>query len=72
MDWSGCDLVETVPGKVSGVPIIKHTRIQAAAIVENYESGSPIEEISENFGISDITIRAILAYAHAHKEQPQP
>ena len=72
MDWSDCDLVETLPGKVSGVPIIKHTRIQADAIVQNYESGSPIEEISENFGIPDITIRAILAYAHSHKEQPQP
>ncbi|HEX3681223.1 MAG TPA: DUF433 domain-containing protein [Bryobacteraceae bacterium] len=72
MDWSGCDLVETIPGKVSGAPIIKHTRIQADAIVENYESGSPIEEISENFGVSDVTIRAILNYAHSHKEQPQP
>jgi uncharacterized protein (DUF433 family) len=29
MDWSGYDGVETIPGKVSGVPLLKGTRVQA-------------------------------------------
>ena len=29
IDWTGCSLVEVVPGKVSGVPILKGTRVQA-------------------------------------------
>jgi len=47
VDWTGCPLVEVNPRKVSGVPILKGTRVQADAIVENYEDGSPIEEISD-------------------------
>ena len=31
IDWSGCDEVEQVPGKVSGVPILKHSRVSASA-----------------------------------------
>ena len=71
IDWSACPLVEVVPGKVSGVPILKHSRVQADSIVENYESGSPLEEIADNFDIPDDIIRAVLSYAAKHK-QPQP
>lgn len=39
MDWSDCPLVEVVPGKVSGVPILKGTRLPADTILENYEDG---------------------------------
>ena len=35
----------------------------ADGIVVNYVDGSPIEEISENFDMSEETIREILAYA---------
>jgi uncharacterized protein (DUF433 family) len=67
IDWSGCSLVERNPQKLSGVPILKHTRVQADSIVENYESGSPIEEISENFRIPESIIREVLAYASAQR-----
>lgn len=67
IDWSECDLVEVDPEKVSGVPILKHTRIQADSIVENFDSGSPVEEIEDNFGISPDTIRALIAYARTHQ-----
>jgi Protein of unknown function (DUF433) len=50
MDWSDCPLVEVVPGKVSGVPILKGTRMQADSVLENYVGGSSAEEIAENFG----------------------
>ena len=49
VDWSDCPIVEVVPGKVSGVPILKGTRAQADSVVENFESGSPVEEIAYNF-----------------------
>ena len=63
MDWSSCALVEVVPGKVSGVPILKGTRMPAGAVLENYLSGSPPEEIAENFEIPERSVRAVLAYA---------
>jgi len=72
MDWKDCDLVEIDPQKVSGASVVKGTRVQADAIVENYEGGSDVEEINENFpSVSIAKIRAILAYAEAHREQPQ-
>ncbi len=72
MDWSDCPLVEVNPRKVSGVPILKGTRVQADSIVENYEGGSPVEEISENFAIPEKTIRELLTFAAHKKKQPQP
>ncbi len=63
MDWKDCPLVEVIPGKVSGVPILKGTRMPADGIVSNYQTGSPVEEIAENFDIPEESIRTILAYA---------
>jgi uncharacterized protein (DUF433 family) len=67
VDWTDCALVERNPLKLSGVPIVKHTRVQADSIVENYESGSPVEEIADNFDISEDVIHALLAYAAKHR-----
>jgi uncharacterized protein (DUF433 family) len=63
MDWSHCDLVEVNPHKVGGVPILKGTRVQADAIVENYEGGSDVEEIAENFAVPVGTVREVLRFA---------
>ena len=63
IDWTGCSLVEVNPWKVSGVPIVRGTRMQADSVVENYQSGSPIEEIADNFDIPEQTVRDLLAYA---------
>lgn len=62
-DWSQCALVERVPGKVSGVPILKGTRMPADAVIQNYSSGSAIQEIAENFEIPEASVRALVTYA---------
>jgi uncharacterized protein (DUF433 family) len=71
VDWSNCLIVEVNPRKVSGVPILKGTRVQADSIVENYEGGSPVEEIADNFDIPEATIRAVLEYAASKRKQLQ-
>ena len=72
MDWTGCDLVERVSGKVSGQPVVKGTRILADQIVEEDALGSPVEEIAENYPSLPVEkIRKLLAFAHAHQPQPQ-
>jgi uncharacterized protein (DUF433 family) len=64
MDWSGCELVEVVPGKRSGDPLIRGTRIPANAIVSNFKAGSPLKEIAENYpSAAEDTIRGVLTYA---------
>ena len=72
MDWARCDLVEQVPGKVSGRPVVKGTRILADQIIEEAELGSPVEEIAENYpSLTVPTIRKLLAFAHARQPLPQ-
>lgn len=69
MTWEACDLVERIPGKVAGKPVIKGTRVEPDTIVTDYEMGSPVEEIHENFPSVPVdTIRRILAFAH--NQQP--
>jgi uncharacterized protein (DUF433 family) len=70
IDWTNCPLVEINPRKVSGAPILKGTRVQADAIVENYEDGSPVEEIAENFAISEALILELMAYATGKQMHP--
>jgi uncharacterized protein (DUF433 family) len=67
IDWSDCPLVEVNPEKVSGVPILKDTRVQADSIVENFEDGSTVEEIADDFDIAEDVIREVLAYAAQRK-----
>jgi uncharacterized protein (DUF433 family) len=63
MDWSGCELVEVIPGKTSGAPLIKGTPIPADAIVSDFATGLPVEEIVEKYSsVSNETIRAIVVY----------
>ena len=38
LDWSDCPLVEVIPGKVSGAPLLKNTRLPVDAITGNYDA----------------------------------
>ena len=46
IDWSKCDDVESVPGKVSSAWVLKGTRVQAQAVVDNARDGFTAEEIA--------------------------
>jgi uncharacterized protein (DUF433 family) len=49
IDWLACELIEMVPGKVSGRPVVRGTRILPDPIVNSFELGDSIEEIREGF-----------------------
>jgi uncharacterized protein (DUF433 family) len=49
IDWTTCELIEQVPGKVSGQPVVKGTRILPDAIANSFELGDSVEEIHEGF-----------------------
>lgn len=68
MDWSQCRLIEVIPGKLSGAPVVKGTRLRAETIVSNYEAGSSVEEIAANYpSVSIAEIEELLAYAGVRK-----
>jgi uncharacterized protein (DUF433 family) len=71
IDWTACELIEVVPGKVSGRPIVRGTRILPDAIVDSYDLGETIEELSEGFpALSLSEIRRLMEFAHAQRGQP--
>ena len=80
LDWSECPLVETIPGKVSGVPLLKNTRLPVEAITGNYdafrqEGLTPDDAIAEThdcYPEADIVaIKALLQYRTEHQPRAQ-
>jgi uncharacterized protein (DUF433 family) len=47
IDSTACELIERVPGKVSGRPVVRGTRIMPDAIVGSYDLGETIDELRE-------------------------
>jgi uncharacterized protein (DUF433 family) len=70
IDWMACELIESVPGKVSGRPIVRGTRILPDAIVGSYDLGETIDELHEGFPSLSITqIKHLIEFAHARRGQ---
>jgi uncharacterized protein (DUF433 family) len=73
IDWTQCELIEQIPGKVSGRPIVRGTRILPDAIVNSYDMGESIQDIQEDWpSLSLAQIKRLIEFAHAHREQPNP
>ncbi len=73
IDWTACELIEQVPGKVSGRPIVHGTRIMRDGIVNSFEMGDRIEDIHEDWpSLSVSQIRRLIEFAHAYREQANP
>jgi uncharacterized protein (DUF433 family) len=66
IDWSQCPLVEVNPGVQSGAPVLRGTRMPVNAIVDNFDYGVSVAEISEQFEVPLDRVQAILAYAKSH------
>jgi uncharacterized protein (DUF433 family) len=67
IDWSECPLVEIKPGVHSGAPVLRGTRMPANAIVDNFDYGVSVAEITEQFEIPPEQVEAILTYAKSHR-----
>jgi len=74
IDWSGCDDVEQIPGKVSGQPVVVGTRILAQGVIDNAEDGYTAEQIAAEIydGLPVDRARRIIAFARARMVQARP
>lgn len=64
VDWSKCERVERVPGKVSGAWVIRGTRIAAEAIVANAADGHTPRELAAMFpGLREEDVAQIVEFA---------
>jgi len=68
IDWTACELIEQVPGKVSGKPVVIGTRILPDAIVGSYDLGETLEELQEGFPTLTVAqINRLIEFAHAQQ-----
>ena len=73
IDWMQCELIERVPGKVSGKPVVRGTRIMPEAIVGSYDLGESIEELRDGFPTLSVDqIKRLIDFAHAQRGQLHP
>jgi uncharacterized protein (DUF433 family) len=72
-DWMACELIESVPGKVSGRPVVRGTRIMPDAILHSYELGGSVEAIHEGFPtLSIVQIERLIDYGLGQLKQSHP
>jgi uncharacterized protein (DUF433 family) len=81
MDWLGYADVEIIPGKVSGAPVLKGTRLPVDAVIENFDAFLA-EGLSEEAALAETLdcypaagidrIRGVLKYRATHQHQLQP
>ncbi len=65
MDWTGCEFVERVEGKLSGAPVIVDTRVPPETFVEGSAIGMSLEELHEDFPTVSIEqINGVLTFVH--------
>ena len=64
LDWSQCQDVESVPGKLSGAWVLRGTRMPVSAILENLEGGASIDDIMDWFdGLDRKQVEAVIEFA---------
>lgn len=71
LDWSQCDAVESIPGKMSGAWVLKGTRMPVSAIFENIAGGASVDDLMEWFdGLDRAQVTAVIEFAarSLHKE----
>jgi uncharacterized protein (DUF433 family) len=64
INWSNCQVVESVKERVSGSLVFAGSRVPIAALFENLEDGITVQEFTEIFpGIKLEQVKAILDFA---------
>lgn len=62
LDWSQCEAVESVPGKVSGAWVFRGTRMPVQTVFANLEAGMSLKEITEVFDVKAEEIESVLHF----------
>ncbi len=71
LDWSQCEAVESIPGKVSGAWVLRGTRTPVKILFENLETGMSIEEVMEQFPVTREQIDSLMAFvARSLEKEP--
>ena len=70
INWRECAAIETVPGKMSGQPVVIGSRVRPEDLVINRDRG--IEWLARNHGLSVNTVGEVLAFYERHMRTRAP
>ncbi len=62
LDWSQCDAVESIPGRVSGAWVLRGTRTPVQVLFSNLEAGLTFEELAEQFAVSRHEVEVLMGF----------
>ena len=63
MDWSGCEWVEQVPGRMGGVPVVAGSRVTPETVMEHADEGFSVGEIALLFSLPRAKVRKVIEFA---------
>ena len=69
IDWSRCEAVESIPGKVSGAWVFKGTRMPVQTVFINLAAGMSVKEITEVWDVKAEEIEAVVNFVSASLEK---
>ena len=69
LDWSQCPAVESVPGRVSGAWTFRNSRTPVQLVFENLREGMTMDEIIEQYPVSQKEIKAVLRFVSESLEK---
>ena len=67
MDWTDCDVIEVVPGRLSGAPVLRNSRVRPEDLIGNLQEGP--DWMAEAFGLPVSDIRQVLAFYNKHQAE---
>ncbi len=68
MDWTGCKYVESVPDRLSGTPVLIHSRMPADGVLENFDDDVSPEDIAAEFSVELARVIGVLIFAGGLKQ----
>ena len=70
MDWSGCPLVISRPGFISGAPALRDDpRMPADLVIENMDLGESAEDVADNYQLHTPPHEVLAIYQYAKRQR---
>lgn len=70
MDWTDCVEIERVPGRLSGEPVLKGSRVRPSDLLLN--AGEGAEWLADAHQLPLAQVRAVLAFHRQHGRELAP
>lgn len=65
MNWTDCPIIEQVPGKLSGAPVLKGSRVRPSDLLLNADKGA--EWLAEAHFLPIEQVKEVLAFYEANR-----